>query len=98
MIKVRIGDFEKELSDVREAWINEQISRRRRERQSICAQVTIDKPPLHMVLSTPGCGGSGAWRPPNSQEQRILELWGKHRLNRTEFTGGNLIAFLRNVS
>ncbi len=30
MIKVRIGDFEKELSDVREAWINEQISRRRR--------------------------------------------------------------------
>lgn len=98
MIKVRIGDFEKELSDVREAWINEQLSRRRREKESICVQISIHKPPLHMVLSTPGCTVSGGGRPPNCQEQRIFELWEKHRLNTTEFTGGNLIAFLRKIS
>lgn len=98
MIKVRIGDFEKELSGVREAWINEQLSRRRRDKESICVRVTIDKAPLHMVLSTPGCIRNAGGRAPNAKEQRVFELWERHRLNTTEFTGGNLIAFLRKIS
>lgn len=98
MIKVSIRDFEKELSNVREAWINEQLSRRRREEESVCVQVTIDKPPLRMGLSTPDCTSGGGERPPNAQERRIFELWEKHRLNTTGYTGGNLIAFLRQIS
>jgi hypothetical protein len=98
MIKVRIGNTEKDLKDVRGSWINEQLNRRRRDNASICVQVTIDKPPLNMVLSTPGCSGTGGCRTPNTLEQRILELWEKYKLNSSDFTGGSLIAFLRQIS
>lgn len=98
MIKVRIGDVEKNLQDVRESWINEQLNRRRRDHESICVQVTINKPPLNMVLSTPACSGPGGSRAPNDRERGIFELWEKHKLNDLNFTGGNLIAFLRQIS
>lgn len=98
MIRVRIGGIEKDERDVKERWINEQLSRRREDNGSVCVQVTIDKPPLHMGLSTPGCPVGGGGRPPSSQEQRIFELWDKHKLNSSDFTGGNLIAFLKQVS
>ena len=98
MIKVRIGDTEKELGEVRESWINQQLSRRRRDGGAVCVQVTIHKPPLNMVLSTPGCSpGIGGGRAPNAREQRIFELWEKLRLNSSDFKGGNLIAFLRQI-
>jgi hypothetical protein len=97
MIKVRIGNTEKELRDVRESWINEQLSRRRRDEESLCVQVTIDKPPLNMVLSTPGCSGSGGGRAPNARERRIFDLWEKFKLNGSDFKGGNLIAFLKQI-
>lgn len=98
MIKVQIGNTEKEPRDVRESWINEQLNRRRREGQSVCVRVTIDKPPLNMVLSTPECSGSSGGRAPKPQEQRIFELWERLRLNTLDFTGGNLVAFLKQVS
>jgi hypothetical protein len=97
MIKVRIGNTEKELGDVSESWINEQLSRRRRDGESICVQVTIHKPPLNMVLSTPGCSGTGGGRAPNAREQRIFELWEKLKLNSSDFIGGHLIAFLKQI-
>jgi hypothetical protein len=98
MITVWIGNTEKELRDVRESWINEQLNRRRRDDSYTCVQVVIDKPPLNMVLSTPNCSSNGGGRPPNPQEQRIFELWEKFNLNSSGFTGGNLIAFLKQVS
>jgi hypothetical protein len=98
MIKVRIGSIEKDVQDVRESWINEQLHRRRREDESVCVQVTVNKSPLNMVLSTPSCSGTGGGRAPNAREQRIFELWDKHKLNRSDFTGDNLIAFLKQVS
>jgi hypothetical protein len=97
MIKVQIGNTEKELRDVRESWINEQLTRRRRDEEPICVQVTIDKPPLNMVLSTPGCSGPGGGRAANARERRIFDLWGKFKLNSSDFTGGNLIAFLKQI-
>lgn len=99
MIRVRIGGTEKDERDVKERWINEQLSRRREDYGTACVQVTIHKPPLHMVLSTPGCSsGGGGGRPPNSQEQSIFALWDRHKLNSSDFKGGNLIAFLKQVS
>lgn len=98
MITVRIGNTEKELREVRESWINEQLNRRRRDSGSTCVQVTIDKPPLNMVLAAPGCSTTGGGRAPNDRERRIFELWEKHKLRSSDFTGGNLIAFLRQIS
>ncbi len=98
MIKVRIGDVEKDSQDVNEGWISQQLNRQRRNHQPVCVQVTIDEPPLDMVLSTPGCSSAGGSRAPNDQERRIFDLWAKRRLNEPDFTGGNLIAFLRQIS
>ena len=98
MIKVRIGDVERNLQDARESWINEQLNRRRREDESVCVQVTIDKPPLNMVLSTLNCPSTGGSRAPNDRERRVFELWERYKLNDSNYTGGNLIAFLRQIS
>jgi hypothetical protein len=98
MIMVRIGNTEKELRDVRESWINEQLKRRRRDEGYICVQVIIDKPPLNMVLSTPNCSGNGGGRPPNTREQEVFDLWERHKLSSSDFTGGNLVAFLKQIS
>ena len=98
MIRVRIGNIEKELEDVRESWVNEQLNRRRRDNGSTCVRVTIHKPPLNMVLSTPSCATNGGGRAPNDRERKIFDLWDRHKLSSSDFTGGNLIAFLRQIS
>lgn len=99
MIKVRIGDSERELRDATPPWINEQINRRRADGISVCVQVLIDSSPLNLTLSTPDCsrGGSGG-RPLNQQESKIVSLWEKLHLNKQDFTGGNLVAFLKQIS
>jgi len=98
MITVRINTIEKDLRDLRESWIHEQLDRRRRDHESVCVQVVIDKPPLNMVLSTPDCLHAAGRRPPNALEQEIFDLWDKRKLNDPNFTGGNLIAFLKRIS
>jgi len=98
LIKVRIGDVEISSQDVNEGWINQQLNRERGSHQPVCAQVTIDEPPVNMRLATPGCSATGVSRPLNDQEQRIAKLWEKRRLNDPDFAGGNLIAFLRQIS
>lgn len=98
MIRVRIGESERELKDATPQWINEQINRRRADGVSFCARVIIDSNPVKLSLSTPGCSGGGGGRQPNTHEKVILELWEKLHLNTEGFTGGNLVAFLRQVS
>lgn len=97
MVKVRIGDVEKDSHDVNEGWINQQLSRERRNYQSICVQVTIDEPPVNMSLASPGCSSTGGNRTLNDRERRIVELWRKRKLNDPIPTGGNLVAFLRQI-
>jgi hypothetical protein len=51
-----------------------------------------------MILTTPNCASSGGGgRTPNAQEKRIFDLWDKRSLNKPDFTGGNLIAFLKQL-
>lgn len=97
MIRVRIDTADYDLKDVTESWINEQINRRRDDNVPVCIQVIIQTSNINIVLSTPGCGGGGGGRPPNSQENVILQLWGKMRLNKDDFAGGNMVAFLKRV-
>ena len=99
MITITIGQETKALRDVTEQWINQQITRRRRDGGSLCLQVKIERPPLDMLLSTPQCSRNGVGgRTPNDQERRIFELWEQRGMNRPDFTGGNLIAFLKQLN
>jgi hypothetical protein len=99
MIKVRIGESERELSDATPQWINEQIGRRREDGISVCVQVLINTGSVNLALSTPTCGGGGgSGRPPNPQERELLSLWERLHLNTQDFSSGNLVAFLKQIS
>lgn len=96
MIKIRIGNEERDFASVDEHWINQQINGRRADGQIVCVMVTIQEGDLNMVLSTPTCEYSGGGsRHPNPHEKEIFDLWEKRGLKDTNFTGGNLVAFLK---
>jgi hypothetical protein len=98
MITVRIGDEKRNLSDASESWINQQINRRRADGQSICVEVVINTGGLSLRLATPGCGsGVGGGRPPNANEAEVIDLWNKRGLNESDFTGGAVVAFLKQL-
>lgn len=99
MVTVQIGPDQRSIGDVTSAWVNEQINRRRHENRPVCVQVRVQEGSLHMVLSTPGCQCNGsATRPPSEDERQILLLWERRGLDQPDFTGGNLIAFLQQLS
>jgi hypothetical protein len=101
MITLKIGSDSREIrtkSDIDEGWINRQINGRRADGKTVCVQVVIRDTDLHMIFSTPGCGGGLAGgRQPNPSESAIFDLWAKRGLNDSNFTGGNLIAFLHQL-
>ena len=98
MIRVQIGGNERELANASESWINQQINRRRADGQSVCARVRIRNDRLNMTLSTPSCPNGSGGRFPNRHEKEVFDLWQKRGLNKEGFTGGNLIAFLKQVN
>lgn len=98
MIQVQIGDVKRDIKDAGSSWIREQLDRRRREGKSVCVQVFVDKSPLHMRLATADCPHTIGTRRATAQEQEVFSLWERRRLNSPDFTSGNLIAFLRQIS
>jgi len=99
MITVRIGEEERSLQAASEQWITQQIQRRRADGHSICVRVSIRRGGLDMTLTTPGCvTGGGGGRAPNANEREIFQLWNERRLNDIDFTGGNLVAFLAQLT
>ena len=99
MITIQIGGSgERRLEEADESWINQQINRRRDEGQPVCVRVTITTTSLNLTLTTPGCAGTGGGgRAPNQREQQVFELWQKRGLNTADFSGGNLVAFLKQL-
>jgi hypothetical protein len=99
MITVRIGTNERDMtSDIDEQWINQQINRRRADGERVCVRVTINEPALNVTLATPTCaGGGGGGRAPNAAEREVIELWASRGLNQADFTGGSVIAFLKQL-
>lgn len=98
-IRIKIGGDERTLEEADESWVNQQINRRRDDRQVVCVQVTIQVPGLDMLLTTPTCGSrGGAGRPPNEHERRVFELWQKHHLDQPNFSGGDVVSFLKQLS
>lgn len=99
MIFVKIGSEERRFETPDEQWINQQIHRRREDGVSVCVQVRVVQGDLSMTLATAGCPrsyGSGTWIP-DEQEQRILDLWNKFGLHNQNFSGGELVAFLKHL-
>lgn len=98
MIEVQIGTIKKKLGDASPRWINEQINCRRRDGEPVCVQVFIDKTEVYMKLTTPDCPSTAGVRSATPLEQEIFELWERHNLDSSDFTGGNLTAFLKQVA
>jgi hypothetical protein len=102
MITIRIGESVRSLDDDRnfdESWIIQQINRRRADNQPVCVQISIKQSPLNMTLSSSGCPGcGGGTRLPNQHEQQIFDLWEKAGMSKSEFHGGNLVAFFKQLS
>lgn len=97
MISISIGETERGLADATPDWINRQINRRRDNRGRVCVRVRIDCPGVRVTLASPACRSGVGTRPPNRDEQRIFALWGERGLDNEDFTGGNLVAFLRQL-
>ena len=98
-ITIRIGGETRTLADATESWVTQQINRRRQDGQSVCVEVLIRGSGVDLRLATLGCGasGGGGGRPPNSNEQDIFTLWNDRGMNSSNFTGGNLVAFLKQL-
>jgi len=101
LIKIRIGNNERQFDDVYnidESWINQQINKRKEDKEKICIRVYIKNEFIDILLTTPACGGGGgSGRGPNPQEIEILNLWKIRGLNEEKFSGGNLISFFKQL-
>jgi len=98
MSKIKIGESERDLSEVNESWITHQVREREQNGESVCVQVKLKDDGVEMILSTPQCGcGGGGGRLPNEKEKSIFELWNTRHLNQHKWEVGNLIAFLKQL-
>ncbi|TSA41593.1 MAG: hypothetical protein D4R57_00380 [Verrucomicrobiales bacterium] len=97
MIKIQIGNNERELGEASDSWIAQHVQERRRDHQSVCVKVILNCAGLNFALATPPCGGGGGGWQPNCREQSVIELWQSCHLNRIDWAVGNLIAFLKQL-
>ena len=98
MSTIRIGADTRRLEDVDESWITQQVGNRQREGSGICVEVRIRADALDLLLATPACGpGTGGGRRPRPNEIEIIELWNRLGLGSEEFSGGNVVAFVKQL-
>lgn len=98
MITVCVDGTEYPLGDVSEAWLIEQIRRRRADSVPVCIRISIHTADINATLATSGCaGGGGGERVPNPAEKRVLDLWRHYHLNDDDFAPGQMIAFLKQI-
>jgi hypothetical protein len=98
MIKIQIGLDERTLDEADPSWINQQINKRKADNVFVCVKVIINDGSMNMMLSTPDSEKKAtSRRMPTEQEREIFELWDKHKLNEEDFSGGNIVAFLKQL-
>ena len=97
-IRVEIAGETRSASEADAQWINQQINRRRRDGLAVCVRVTIEDSAIHLTLSTRGCPVGDATRRANVEERPIIDLWRKHHLDQDDFTGGDVVAFLKQLN
>jgi hypothetical protein len=101
MIRVSINGEERSYEGGIDPWINQQINRRRDDNRIVCVVITVNQDPVNLILRTQGCapnaGGRGSPRQLTEREEDIFALWSRHGLDDPHFTGGNVIAFLKQL-
>lgn len=98
MIYVKIGNEERKIGDAEESWINQEINGRKAAGESVCVRVRFDEGDLNFIIQTPTCSsGLGGRFNPNPHAKAVIDLWNKLGLNQDDFTGGNLVAFLKQL-
>lgn len=97
MITIQIGNDTRSLEDAEPSWIVQQVNNRQREGQPVCVRVTVQTSTLQISLTTPGCGPGTVGRKPRPDEAEIIQLWEKHKLTSDDFSGGNLVAFVKQL-
>jgi hypothetical protein len=97
LIEIQIAGSKKSIDEDYESWVNQQINNRRKDGQIICVRVFIKEEQINLILSSRECPSIGGSRPLHAKEKAIVDLWNKYRLNTSDFHGGNLIAFLKQV-
>ena len=95
-IKIQIGSEQRDLPKADPSWINMQINRHRDDGQSNCVRVSIHSGDVNIALTTPTCNrGGGGGRSPNRPESQMLAIWNELGLNDSDFSGGQVVAFLK---
>lgn len=100
MIKVTIGDTQREFesrSDIEEAWVNQQIERRRRDTgQDPCVRVHVALGSVNVTFASAACAGlSGGSRTLTPVESSLFDLWQQLELGGRALVGGRLVEFLK---
>jgi len=96
-IEVEITGERRRLSDADAQWIHEQVGNRRRDHRPVCVRVYVSDGGIDVMLSTPGCPVGGGSRQASPEERPIIDLWRERHLDQADFTGGDVIAFLRQL-
>lgn len=97
-ITIKIANEERQIESVDPQWINQQINRRKADGENVCVRVSVHGPGIELYFATPTCGGGGGrGRPFTAVEQAIVDLWLKLGLSEQSFTGGNVVAFLKQL-
>jgi hypothetical protein len=100
MIAVHISESQREFANDREIdeqWIAEQINRRRYDGHTVCVRVLIEEGPINLRLSSAGCSGGRASARFTAEQQNIIELWRRNRMDQADFDSGDVIAFLKQL-
>lgn len=96
--RVIIGSSERDLNNIEPNWISEQIDRRRRDGAPVCVKILIDQDNINLALATSDCPSSpGVRRTLTGPEKEVLDLWKKLHLTESQFSAGNLIAFIKQL-
>jgi hypothetical protein len=96
--RIIIGTEERNLCQIDESWIAQQIVRRKQAGAPVCVMVKIDVGGLNFTLTSGDCpvGGNSQWTP-SPQQQHVIDLWNMHELGQSDINPGELIAFLKQV-
>ncbi len=96
--QVEIAGESRSLEDAEPEWINQRIQRMRADRLAVWVRVTINDGAINIVLQAPGCPSrSGASRRASADERELFDLWDEHHLNDAHFSGGDVVALLRQL-
>jgi hypothetical protein len=102
VIRVRIGDVERDYQDVDAQWVHQQVHGWTSEHGRLpCVQVTVNVNDFNLIAQTLAtCGAqvvSGRPGRPSDDEQRVFERWNRLKMNEEKWTSGNLTAFLQEL-